>query len=203
MEKKQKRSIFILDMRKFQQSPKPFFSSLSLKSSLNRSKLETHHLYLNRDPASFLFAKLLDLPIAAPIQIRRKTALIYYVVLLSLCSSQKWISVPLRLCFTGRSDLALPPQPWASCFAWLIPSIEGSAAFSHTRNPADHFPWSSAEKWGVFPFNGLSSCQVPKCSCPSLKMLNICSLLKTSGYLVWVTLSWGWGWGIWKQIIPV
>lgn len=28
--------------------------------------------------------------------------------LLSLCSSQKWIPVPLGLSFTGRSDLALP-----------------------------------------------------------------------------------------------
>lgn len=86
-----------------------------------------------------------------------------------------------------------PAQRSASCFAWLIPSIESSAAFSHTQNPADRFPWSSTEKWGVSSLNGLSSCQFPKYSPPCLKMPSSFSFPETSGYLVSVTPPEGGG----------
>lgn len=203
MEEKQNRPIFTLDVRKLQNSPKNFFFSLKF-SSLNRYKMETHHFYLNQRHFFFslsLFLKPLDLYIEAPIQIKRKTALIYYAVHSHYVLPRNQ-SCPCQTCFHRTLWSGSSSQHQASCFAWLIPSVEGSAAFSHNRNPAARFPWSSTEKWGVSSLNGLSSCQVPKCSRPSLKMLNICSFPKTSGYLVWVTPSLGW-WVVWKQIIPV
>lgn len=162
--------------------------------------METHHFYLNQRHFS-LFKNHLISTLKLKSRSREKQllfimqfTLIMFFPEMNPCPSPTSFH---RTLWSGSSS-----QHQASCFAWLIPSIEGSAACSHNWNPADRFPWSSTEKWGVFSLNGLSSCQVPKCSHPSLKILNICSLPKTSGYLVWVTPSLGW-WVVWKQIIAV
>lgn len=107
LEEKQNRPIFILDMRKLQKSPKSFFFSLSLKpSSLNRYKIETHHFYLNQRPFSFSSCKTTWSLHWSSNPNQEKNSSYLLCSLLSLCSSQKWIAVPLGLPFTGRSDLA-------------------------------------------------------------------------------------------------
>lgn len=150
--------------------------------------METHHFYLSQRPFfSFCKTSLSLYWSSNPSQEKNKLLFIMQFALIMFFPEMNLR--PSQTSFHRTLWSGSPSQHWASCFAWLIPSIEGSAAFSHTQNPADHFPWSSAEKRGVSSLNGLSSCQVPKCSRPFLKMLNICSSLKTSGHLVWIAPS--------------
>lgn len=83
-----------------------FFSLKS--SSPNRYKVKTHHFYLNQRPCFFSVHKITRSLCWSSNPNQEKNSSYLLFSLLSLCSSQKWIPVPLGLSFTGHSDLALP-----------------------------------------------------------------------------------------------
>lgn len=107
------------------------------------------------------------------------------------CAALRWhASRAVVLPSTGRSDLACPCRDRLAVFPGFS-SVEGSAAGSHTQNPAGRFPWSSVEDWKVISLNGLSRSQVPKGPCLFFffffEKCDNYSSPKTSGHPVWRT----------------
>lgn len=156
-----------------------FFFFPSLKSSSpNRYKVKTHHFYLNQRSTSFLSVKALDPCDEAQIQIKRKTALIYYAV----CSHYV---LPRNESLSLSDFLSQDALIWFSlsapgglfCLAYPINRML-SSLFSHSQSSR---PFSLVINREM---DRLHFCQVSKCSRPSLRMQNICFLPKTSGYLV-------------------
>ena len=168
-----------------------FFFSPSLKSSSpNRYKVKTHHFYLNQRSTSFLSVKALDPCDKAQIQIKRKTALIYYAVWSHYVRPRnESLSLSDFLSQDALIWLSLSAPGELFCLAYPI-NRRLSSLFSHSQSSRPFFLVINREMGSLL----LKAALLPssKVLSPFLKMQNIYFLPKTSGYLVWVTLSWGW-----------
>lgn len=162
--------------------------------------METYHFHLNQ--RHFFFKNHLISTLKFKSKSREKQ-LLFIMLFALIMFFPEMNPCPSRTSFHRTLWSGSSSQHKASCFAWLIPSSEGSAAFSHTRNPADHFPWSSTEGWGVDLFSSWAELL------PSSEVVS--PFLKDAEYLlltqdIWIPCvsnpSWGW-WAVWKWILPV
>lgn len=170
--------IFVFDI-KLQKSPKNLFFSLML-SLLNRYKMEIHHFYLNH---LISISKLKS-------KSKEKQAIIYYAV----CSHyvlprNESPSLSDLLSQDALIWLPLPAPGKLFCLAYSINSSSRSP-FLTLRIQQTIFLGHQRRNGESLLLMELSSCQVPKCSHPFLKMLNTCSYSRHLDTLcLWVTPS--------------
>ena len=183
LDKKKNSLIFTLDLRKL---PSRLLKIFFLSEAFFIKQVQNGNItYTKTRDSSFLFKNHLLSTLKVKSKSRKNPSSYLLCSLLSLCSSQKRIPAPVGLPFTGRSDLARPHSTRGVVLPGLFHQQEAQLPFLTFGIQQTVFPGHQQRDGKFVSFlNGLSFCQVPKQSRPSLRMLNICSSPSTSGYLV-------------------